>query len=29
VHPVLPGDRPDPHPLPVILPDRRELSRAN
>ena len=25
-HPVLPGDRPDPHPLPVILPDRREQS---
>ena len=26
VHPVLPGDRPDPHPLPVILPDHREQS---
>jgi hypothetical protein len=26
VHPVLPGDRPDPHPLPVILPDRSEQS---
>ena len=24
VHPVLPGDRPDPHPLPTVLPDRSE-----